>query len=276
MRSVLAPRLWGVHVLAAAAVAVAGLLGLWQWHAWEQRRADEARDLTEAAAMPLADAIGPDDPFPGRLVGQPVTLRGDWVPSGTVYVANREAGDRLGVWAVTPLEVDGAGGSALLVVRGWAPDPASAPAPPQGRAELVGWLQPPEGTGEVDEDPTDDVLPQLRIADAIQHVDQDLYGAYAIATDRPAVNAGTAGLEPTTPDQVPPVGRFTAVRNLFYAIQWWIFGGFALFVWARHVADQLAPPPEEDPEEDPEEAPGARPEGEARDQAADARLGTSG
>ena len=58
----------------------------------------------------------------------------------------------------------------------------------------------------MDLDPTDDVLPQLRIADAIQHVDQDLYGGYAVVADRGApgawpigdraVNAGTDGLQP--------------------------------------------------------------------------------
>ena len=64
-------------------------------------------------------------------------------------------------------------------------DPGDAPAPPEGSADLVGWLQPPEGTGAADDDPGDDVLPQLRIADLVQHVDQDLYGGYAVATARP-------------------------------------------------------------------------------------------
>ena len=38
-----------------------------------------------------------------------------------------------------------------------------------------------EGSGVSDPDPTDDVLPEMRVADAIQHVDQDLYGGYVIA-----------------------------------------------------------------------------------------------
>ena len=28
-------------------------------------------------------------------------------------------------------------------------------------------------------------------------------------------------------DQLPDVGRFTALRNLLYAIEWWFFGAFA-------------------------------------------------
>ena len=32
--------------------------------------------------MPLTDVLGPDDPFPGDQVGQPVTLSGTWLPDG--------------------------------------------------------------------------------------------------------------------------------------------------------------------------------------------------
>lgn len=249
---VLAPRFWPAHVLVVLAILATGWLGLWQYHAWETRRADAAVDLTAKTPIALDEAMGPDDPFPGRLVGQPVILDGTWVPDGTVYVEGREDGGKDGYWAVTPLTVD-AGGAAILVVRGWTADVGSAPAPPTGTAELVGWLQPPEGAVLTDEDPTDDILPQVRIADAIQHVDQDLYGAYAVVADKVgpgtwpvgdrASNDGTAGLAPATLDQTPEVGQFTAVRNLLYALQWWVFGGFAVFVWWRYLADTLAAVP---------------------------------
>lgn len=244
----LAPRWWPAHLLALTAAAVAAWLGVWQWQTWETHRAAVASDLTRVAPIPLEAALGPDDPFPGNQVGQPVVLDGTWVPSGTVFVSGRPLDGRDGVWAVTPLEVDGGGGAALLVVRGWAPAPEQTPPPPTGRAELVGWLQPAEGTGAVDMDPTDDVLPQLRIADAIQHVDQDLYGGYAVVADRGApgawpigdraVNPGTDGLEPIGPPRPLPVGRLTSLRNLLYALEWWVFGGFAVFLWWRYLADQ--------------------------------------
>ena len=125
------------------------------------------------------------------------------MPDGTVFVSGREHDGQDGYWVVTPLTVDGADGSALPVVRGWVADPAEAPAPPTGAASLDAWLQPPEGTGEVDDDPDDDVLPQLRIADVIQHVDQDLYGAYGVATEP------EDGLEHASVDQLPDVGTFT-------------------------------------------------------------------
>ena len=91
--------------------------------------------------------------------------------------------------------------AAIPVVLGWVADPIAAPAPPEGTGELVGWLQPSEGTGAVDDDPGDDVLPQLRTADLVQHVDQDLYGAYAVARD------GVAGLPAADLAQLPEAGR---------------------------------------------------------------------
>ena len=27
------------------------------------------------------------------------------------------------------------------------------------------------------------------------------------------------------------------MRNLLYALEWWVFGGFAVFIWWRYVRD---------------------------------------
>ncbi|MCW2791196.1 MAG: SURF1-like protein [Nocardioides sp.] len=251
MPTLLAPRYWAIHLLALVLTATAVGLGVWQYDAWHTRRAHEAVDLTRLDPVDLDDVIGPDDPFPGTKIGQPVVVEGTWVPGGTVYVSGREHDGVAGYWVVTPLAIGSASDPAIPVVRGWVDDPADAPAAPTGRGALVGWLQPPQGTGEADPDPTDDVLPQLRIADVIQHVDQDLYGAYVVVADDvapgawptgpTAVNDGTEGLAPATLEQLPDAGTFTAVRNLLYAIEWWFFAAFALFVWVRWMRDELEP-----------------------------------
>ena len=239
-------RLWHVHLLALVLVAAAGWLGVWQLHAWQLRRAAEATDLSRIAPLALDAVIGADDPFPGNRVGQPVILDGTWVPSGTVFVSGREQDGVAGYWVVTPLGIPGIDDPAIPVVRGWVAQPGAAPDAPVGPAELVGWLQPPEGNGQVDTDRSDDVLPQLRIADVIQHVDQDLYGAYVVAAEPSAVqggaalrvtNDGTDALTPAELAQLPDAGRFTALRNLLYALEWWVFGAFAAFIWWQHVRD---------------------------------------
>lgn len=263
MRTLLAPRYWAIHLLALVLAGTAGWLGYWQYDAWQTRRAAEAVDLTRLDPVPLASLMGPDDPFPGTSIGQPVILDGTWVPDGTVYVSGREQDGVEGFWVVTPLAIGDVDDPAIPVVRGWVASVDAAPTAPEGAAELVGWLQAPQGTGQTDTDRTDDVLPQLRIADLIQYVDQDLYGAYAVVADEVApgdwptgdraTNDGTAGLEPASLEQVPSAGRFTAVRNLLYAFEWWVFGAFALFIWFRHLQDELLilRAEESDPPDDP-------------------------
>ena len=43
--------------------------------------------------------------------------------------------------------------------------------------------------------------------------------------------------DPATLDQLPPAGTFTGWRNIAYAIEWWLFAAFALFLWWRFVRD---------------------------------------
>jgi len=233
-----------LHALAVLATAAAVLLGVWQYGAWQTGREDQAAARVDAAPRALATVMTADQPFPGDAVGQPVDLAGRWLPGSTVYVADRELHGRRGVWAVTPVEVCSSGAGcagqpAMLVVRGWAPSVAEAPPAPAGRVRVTGWLQPGEGSGLGDPDPADDVLPELRIADAIQHVDQDLYGGYVIARDSTPPGALAGDLEPVTPASLPKPDATTKLRNILYAIEWWVFGGFALFLWWRWVRDEL-------------------------------------
>ena len=84
-----------------------------------------------------------------------------------------------------------------------------------------------------------DVIPEMRIASVVQHVEVDLYGAYAVA-DEVVPATATEGLEPVSPESVPEVSGTTALRNLLYAVQWWIFAGFAFYIWWRWCRDTLA------------------------------------
>jgi len=33
---------------------------------------------------------------------------------------------------------------------------------------------------------------------------------------------------------------FTSVRNFLYALEWWVFGGFAVYLWWRWCRDEVA------------------------------------
>ncbi|QVT77661.1 hypothetical protein ENKNEFLB_00025 [Nocardioides aquaticus] len=142
MRAFLTPRMLGAHLLALVLVTVALLLAAWQFAAWDARRDAEARDLSRIEPLAITEALGPDDPFLGDLVGQPVVLEGRWLDDATVLVSGRESEGREGFWVVTPLQED-ATGSALPVVRGWTADESDVPPAPTGEAEMVAYLQPP-------------------------------------------------------------------------------------------------------------------------------------
>jgi surfeit locus 1 family protein len=248
-RTLLAPHMLALHALAVLATLAAVALGIWQYDAWQAGRDAQAASLVDAAPEPLASVLTADQAFPGDAVGQPVRLSGRWLPRATVYVADRDLGGRTGVWAVTPVAVcppaDATTSAAcrtapaMLVVRGWAASQQAAPEAPSGPVRVTGWLQPGEGSGISDPDPTDDVIPELRVADAIQHVDQDLYGGYVIAREV-APASSVAGLEEVTPAALPAPTAFTSLRNLLYALEWWAFGGFAVYVWVRWCRDELA------------------------------------
>jgi surfeit locus 1 family protein len=217
----------GAAVLALVLVGLAGMLGKWQYDAWQAHRDAEARDLSGVAPVPLTDVMGNDDPFPAPDLGRPVEVSGDWIAGG-FWVADRTLDGEDGYWAVDPLQV---GDAAVLVVRGWAPEPEPALLAASGSTDLVGWLQAPEGSLVVDDDPTDDVFPEIRVADAIQRVDVDLYSAYLVAQDPPP------GLQQAELEALPSPSSFTGIRNLLYAFEWWVFGAFAAFIWWRWRRD---------------------------------------
>ena len=227
-----------------AAVALAVGLGLWQLGAWHQHRDDAARDLANQPPVPLSRLMTGDSPFPGRYVDQQVSFAGSWLGQDTVFVSGRRLHGRTGYWVVTPVLVDG-GGSAMPVVRGWSPTPTAAA--PTGDVQVTGWLQPTEGDDAVDDDPQDDVIPALRVASLVEHVDTDLYSGFVLAkevstgsTTGGGSTTGNSTLEPVAAPRTAGVSVTTGLRNLLYAIEWWFFGAFAMFVWVRWCRDSWA------------------------------------
>lgn len=245
----LAPRYWGFHLLALVLTMVAFGFGNWQWNSWQAHRQVHAVDLASLTPEPINAVFGSDDPFTGNLTGQPVVVEGTWLPDSTLLVTNRSRRDRDAAWVVTPLAIGGPDGPAILVVRGLAADIDDVPDPPTGEARFVVNLQPGEGTGAVDDDPTDNVLPQLRIADALNHVDRDLYSGYGVVTTEldddgwpvgeDAVNAGTDDLAPAEIDKLPATKTSSGLRNFLYCIEWFVFGLFVVYIWWHWVKDEL-------------------------------------
>lgn len=264
--SVFSPRLWGAHLAMLVVVAATVALGLWQYGVSHQHKADQVAQLAHATPRPLTKVMGANDPFPGDQIGRPVLVTGSWEPDGTVYVSGHAHDGREGYWAATPLELEG-GDAAVYVVRGWTASVQRAPAPPTGTARLVGWLEPGDSAQDTTEDATGDsdagdaVVASLDIASLIDHVDVDLFSAYVVGADHQAdwpasaspVNDGSAGLADVSAPALPKADATTGLRNFLYAIEWWLFAVFAVYVWWRYVRDVTRPAPAGDDGEPAEE-----------------------
>lgn len=255
VRVLLSPHLLLLHLLAVLAVGVAGWLGWWQVSAWQEQRVDRSLQLVDDEPLPLAELLGPDDAFPGEHVGRPVEVQGTWLAGSTVYVEGRRQGPEGaadGFWQVAMLSTCGEAwpgtpcdrAPALPVVLGWTPSPEAGTAAPAGPVDVTGWLQPAE-QGSPDPDPSDEVVPSLRIVDLLELTDRDLYSGYVIL-DEPATARG--GLVLVTPETLPDPPPSTALRNLLYGLEWWVFAGFAVFLWWRWSRDAIHAARQDEPD----------------------------
>jgi surfeit locus 1 family protein len=228
------PKFWPGHLAMLVCVSLAVGLGLWQYDAWHDHRADAARDLADKPAKTLSGVMTGDAPFPGQWSGQPVSFSGSWLGADTLYVSGREHDGQRGYWVVTPVLISGTR-SAMPVVRGWSAKPVASS--PTGTVAVIGWLQASEAGDQVDGDPQDDVIPSMRVASMVEHVDEDLYSGYVVA--KTVAPAPPDLLVPVTPAKAPDVSGFTGLRNFLYGIEWWLFAGFALFIWVRWCRDSV-------------------------------------
>jgi hypothetical protein len=75
----------------------------------------------------------------------------------------------------------------------------------------------------------------IRIPALTNELPYDLYSGYAVSSTA----AVSGGLELAEPPSVE-VPWTTGLRNLAYALQWWVFGAFALFMWWRMATESVA------------------------------------
>ena len=209
-----------------AAVLVAGMLwlGRWQFTAYDHHQSDDASDALDRAPVPLDDALGPDAAFPTTSVSRPVIVTGRYLADEQFYVRDM-AGD--GRYAVaTPVMT--AAGAAVIVVRGSA---ASVPVPaPTGDVRLEGVLEPSQDlAAPLDGQRTTN---GIQIARLVSAFDDDLYSGYVIATTSDPPNTLPAVVVP-----LPDASFWAGIRNLLYALQWWLFAGFVVFMWWRILHD---------------------------------------
>ena len=243
---------WILALLFALAVAgVFAWLGQWQMSNAVRTGAEPAAD-TETA-RPLAAVAEPGTGVTEEGAGVVVRLRGALAPGTLAIVEPRQNGGETGAWVVGRLETagpDAAAGASLAVAVGWAPDRAAAErardrldadARAAEERALEGRFMPPEGpvVPRADEDPQAlHAMAPAQLANRWDGVGGPVYSGYLVLHPEGAAGEllATAGLDPI--DSVAPLPPESVNwLNVFYAVEWVVFAGFAIFFWFRLTRD---------------------------------------
>ena len=220
MRLWLRPGLLGLHALAVVAVGFCVVMGLWQLDAYEGRQ-DDAQGGARRQVVPLAEVWRPGEAFTSDLKDKRVSVKGRFAADDI-----RVARDDGSTWLATPWVI---GDHALLVVRG-----EGERAPASNATELDVVLEPSEPGGRALGPGRDGVRTTnaISVPVLINDLPQRLYSGYGIAL----TDTGLPLVEPPEPNVSWTVG----LRNLAYALQWWVFAAFALFMWWRMAGENVA------------------------------------
>ena len=241
LQMMLRPR-WVLALLLALGIAAGfALLGQWQLDRAVEQAVVQERPTEEV--RPLADVAEPDGPTEQAATGQRVEVSGTFVPGDTVIVEGRLNDGVAGYWPVAHLEVTDATPGGLPVALGWAADRETAETAAErfdaaagDEVTVIGRFLPSEAPVVPADDADPFSMTTVAVAQLINvwadYDDRPVYFAYVTATEP------VAGLEAI----VSPPPEATAELNwlnVFYAIEWVVFAGFAVFVWFRLVKDAV-------------------------------------
>ena len=246
---------WLLSLLACLAVAgVFAWLGQWQMEHAIQEDTNALVDSEEA--RPLDSLAVPGDAVSEAVAGMAVSLQGSFEPDDLLVVEQRMNDSELGAWVVGNMTVGADDPDAQLAVAlGWAPttdaayealDNLQADAGLAEAVTVVGRFMPAEAPQIPDE--TEDpyrILSMVpaQLANLWTEVGAPVYSGFLVlhpedsGTSAPLV-ADIAAAQLDAIDSVAPLPpeRINWL-NLFYAIEWAIFGGFAIYFWFRLTRD---------------------------------------
>ncbi|HWM33117.1 MAG TPA: SURF1 family protein [Pseudolysinimonas sp.] len=224
---------WIAALLLCLGIA-AGFAALGQWQL--ERSVDNAQ-VAEApdteAAVPLSSIADPQTAVTPAQLGRTVTVEpGELVAGDFVVVTDRNnGGTEQGAVLVGHLVT--ADGITLAVALGWAPDAETALA----AAGTPSWAGPVTGRYLPSEPPSSSDFEAGRrsaisVAELI-NIWPDATPAYGGYLNLESTWPGLEPIFSPEPDREVSLN----VLNVFYAIEWVIFAGFAIYLWYRLVRD---------------------------------------
>ncbi|MGV2903794.1 SURF1 family protein [Microbacterium sp. AGC62] len=217
--------------------------GVFAWLGqWQLERAIETDPPDPGATeqvQQLTEVLEPGQYLPEPLVGQRVETSGVWVPEDFIVVSSRFNDDVQGYWVTGQLRVDER--TSIAVAIGWAPDRAAADAAVKelesgadgSVVEISGRIISDEGPKvppHSDPERLDRMSPAALLSRWHDIEQLDVYRPYLAST---TATDGLIDISSPAPDEMSPVNWL----NVFYAVEWAIFAGFAFYLWYRLAKD---------------------------------------
>lgn len=231
-------------------LVVAGVFAwLGQWQLGRAIDTDPTPPGATEQVQPLADVLAPGDYLDGPLVGQRVTVTGTWVPGDFIIVSSRFNDNVEGYWVTGQFRIagDAAAPASIAVAVGWAETEAEAEAAIAElnlAAEAPGASSTPLAiTGRLISDEGPRLPPKGADAQTMTRMSPaallsrwhdteglDVYRSY-VASE--VAQGPLADIDSPAPEQDSNVNWL----NIFYAVEWAVFAGFAFYLWYRLAKD---------------------------------------
>ncbi|CAN5547364.1 hypothetical protein BH10ACT6_BH10ACT6_14690 [soil metagenome] len=225
------PRWIGALLLALAIAA--GFAALGQWQLARSVAAPVADASTTEIVTDLTSVAKPNEPVTDPEVGHMITTDATLVPGDYVVLEDRLNDGVTGYWlvghATTP-------GGDLAVALGWAQTREAAVAAEQDaaiRRPLVGRYLPSESPDQPGVEKGQQSAASVpALVNQWSSLGDSVYGGFVV------VRTPSAGLEKI--DSPAPTEQLGLNwLNLFYALEWALFAGFAIYLWYRLVKDEV-------------------------------------
>jgi surfeit locus 1 family protein len=239
------PRWIAALVLALAIAAI--FAGLGQWQLERAVSSGQVDDRPTETVQPLQSVATPQQPVLAVEAAQRVSTSGVFEPADYGILADRLNDGESGYWVIGHLAVDEPGEPALAVALGWAPDRETAVAVRDALADRPRASEPvdvdgryvdPDAPSVDDAESSDGGSYDLTTMSPAAFVNiwtaltdsTDVYGGYVISSTAPE---GLDVIDAPEPDRSVELNWL----NIFYAAEWVIFAGFAVFLWYRLARD---------------------------------------
>jgi surfeit locus 1 family protein len=231
----------------ALSLVIAGVFA-WLGH-WQIERSIESGQVanpeTETVKV-LSDAVEPQSPFYDSVGGQMVSVTGRFAADDFRVVSDRVNGGVEGWWLIGRL-VDDADGASVVVALGWSADEqgavdAESAVATTSDVTLTGRYSPSDAPSDgAFKDGLDTVVSVPALVNEWNGPVGDVYAGFVVASDP------VGGLD-AIDSAAPRTDVSLNWLNVFYAIEWVVFAGFAIFLWFRLVRDAFEREIDEDAE----------------------------